>query len=225
LVTVLGLDCAGSSCSVAVLVDQDIVSSRRAAMERGQAEALLPMIETVLAEARLDVAALGLLAVTVGPGSFTGVRIGLATARGLALAHGLPLIGVTSFAVVAHAVLSEVQERPFIVALESKRAELFLQRFDHDGPSEPALVPASGWSSFALPGPFVVAGDAAERFAAGVARKDLHIAPCDAHANAVAAARLGAARWKSGARPPPPVPLYLRPPDVTFAPARGKPAT
>jgi tRNA threonylcarbamoyladenosine biosynthesis protein TsaB len=221
---VLGLDCAGNACSVAVLIDRDIASCRHAAMERGQSEALLPMIEAVLAEARLDVGALDLIAVTVGPGSFTGVRTGLATARGLALARGLPSIGVTCFEVVVHAVSSAARELPLIVALESKRAELFLQRFNQDAPSEPALVPASAWPSFAPSGPFVVAGDAAQRFAAGVGREDLRIAPYDVHANAVAAARLGATRWEKGTRSTPPSPLYLRAPDVTVAPAQGKPA-
>lgn len=192
-------------------------------MERGQAEALLPMIEAVLAGARLNVEALDLIAVTVGPGSFTGVRTGLATARGLALARGLPLIGVTCFEVVAHSVSNEALELPLIVALESKRSELFLQRFDRDGRGEPALVPASAWASFAPSAPFVVAGDGAERFAAGVTRTDLRIAQRYAHTNAVAATRLGAALWKNGARPPPPAPLYLRMPDVTLAPTRGKP--
>jgi tRNA threonylcarbamoyladenosine biosynthesis protein TsaB len=224
LVTVLGLDCASSSCSVAALIDRDIASSRQVAMERGQAEALLPMIDAVLAEARLDVSALDLIAVTVGPGSFTGVRTGLATARGLALASGRPLIGVTCFEVAAHAVSRDAAGLPLLVALESKRAELFLQRFDRDGPGEPALVPASAWSSFAPTGPFVVAGDGAQRFAAGLERKDLRIAEPPAHANAITAAHLGAERWKNGTRLPPPAPLYLRAPDVTVAPTRGKPA-
>ncbi len=94
---VLAFDCSGASCSAAVLIDDRPAAQRFAPMERGHAETLLPMIETVLREAALTPAALDLLAVTVGPGSFTGLRIGLAAARGLALARKLPAIGVTSF--------------------------------------------------------------------------------------------------------------------------------
>lgn len=220
---VLGFDCAGGSCSAALLVGSEIVSSRHAAMERGQAEALLPMIEAVLAETRLEIGALDLIAVTVGPGSFTGVRTGLATARGLSLASGTPLIGVTCFAVVADAVARATCDEPLLVALESKRAELFLQRFERQGSSEPALVPENAWSSVAPTGPFLLAGDGAERFAAAVPREDLRIVPCDAPMLAAAVARLGADQWELGERSPP-VPLYLRAPDVTVAPSRGRQA-
>ncbi len=219
---VLGLDCAGNSCSAAVLIDSETVSTRQAAMERGQAEALLPMIALALAEARLDVGALDLIAVTVGPGSFTGVRTGLAAARGLALASGRPLVGVTCFAAVADAVASEIGNQPLVVALESRRAELFLQRFDAGVPGEPGLIVASAWPSLAPAGPFLVAGDAAQRFAAGFARNDMRIAERYAYSMAVAAARLGEAQWQHGARPLA-APLYLRPPDVTV-PAPHRPS-
>lgn len=215
---VLGIDCAGISCSAAVVVDREVVTDRCAVMERDHAAALLPMIEAVLAEACLDVAALDLVAVTVGPGSFTGLRTGLATARGLALARGLPLIGASCFEAVADAVAAAAGGAPLVVALESKRAELFLQCFEHDGPGEPALVPPSAWPSFAPSGSFVLAGDGAQRFAARLARTDCTIARRLAHSNAAAVARLGSTRWEPGAFPPRPTPLYLRAPDVTFPP-------
>ncbi len=95
----------------------------------------MPMIASVLAEAELSVDALDLIAVTIGPGGFTGLRIGLAAARGLALATGVPLLGITSFAAVA----ASVDARPsapgcsLVVALDSKRSELYLQGFAADG--------------------------------------------------------------------------------------------
>jgi len=187
-------------------------------MERGQAEALVPMIDAVMTEARLELGALDFIAVTVGPGSFTGIRTGLATARGLALASGLPLIGITSYAAIADAVAENRQTLPLVVALESKRAELFLQRFDQAGASQPALIAPSRWESFAPAGEFAVAGDGAERFARGLARRDFRLVQAYAHSSAVAAARLGAPLWESGALPPPPAPLYLRAPDVTLRP-------
>jgi tRNA threonylcarbamoyladenosine biosynthesis protein TsaB len=143
MVTVLGFDCAGRGCSAAVLRDGEVGARRAEVMERGQAEALLPMISAVLEEAGVAATVLDLIAVTTGPGAFTGLRIGLAAARGLALASGVPVLGVTSFAAVATGVRSEdFAGRPLVVALDSKRAELFLQVFAAPGApqGEGALV-------------------------------------------------------------------------------------
>jgi tRNA threonylcarbamoyladenosine biosynthesis protein TsaB len=159
-----------------------------------------------------------LLAVTVGPGAFTGVRIGLAAARGLALATGLPLIGVTSFEAVAAAVPpSRRAGRSLVVALDSKRAEIFVQVF---APTGPALAPGvlvlpEAVSSIVPAGPILIAGDAAARLLP-------HLGPS---ATAVAGvelpdpadiARVALARWQPGERPNPPRPLYLRAPDTTL---------
>lgn len=221
---VLGIDCAGGSCSAALVVDRQVRADRCAVMERGQAEALMPLIDAVLAAAHLDITALDLVAVTVGPGSFTGLRIGLATARGLALARALPLIGATCFAAVADAVATETRGAPVLVALESKREELFLQCFERAGPGEPALVPPSAWPSFAPSGPFVLAGDGAPRIAAQLARGDCFVAQHYDHSNAAAVAQIGAGRWEPGTQPPRPRPLYLRAPDVSFPPPPLVPA-
>lgn len=216
---VLGFDCAGGACSAAIVVEGRTIAVQSEIMERGQAEALLPMIEHVLGDAGLDLAMLDLLAVTTGPGSFTGLRTGLAAARGLALASGLPLIGVTSFETVAQAVAGERRGLPLIVALESRREELFLQRFDDLGGGTAALVPPDAWRSFVPAGAFIAAGDGARRLTADIERSDAEIlaaAPVDA----VHVARLGARRWQRGTCPPPPAPFYLRAPDTTTPAAR-----
>jgi tRNA threonylcarbamoyladenosine biosynthesis protein TsaB len=101
---ILAMDTATSSCSVALWCDETIVAARREVMSRGQAEALVPMIGDVLAEAKVTASDLDLLAVTVGPGAFTGLRIGLATARGMGLAAHVPCLGLTTTEVIAHAV-------------------------------------------------------------------------------------------------------------------------
>ena len=218
MVSVLGFDCAGHACSAAVLSDGELVARRFERMERGHAEALVPMIAEVLDEAGLAADALDLIAVTTGPGAFTGLRIGLAAARGLALASGVALIGVTSFAAVAAAVPEAARDgRRLIVALDSKRREFYLQAFASDaGEGEGALVAPEQAAAWLPPGALLLAGDAAPALAR-------HLGPgCDAVlaegpglADAAEVARLGAARWRPGLRPPTPRPLYLREPDTT----------
>jgi tRNA threonylcarbamoyladenosine biosynthesis protein TsaB len=209
---VLAFDCSGASCSAAVLIDDRPAAQRFTPMERGHAEILLPMIETVLREAALTPAALDLLAVTVGPGSFTGLRIGLAAAHGLVLARKLPAIGVTSFDAVK---VDDPAEEPLFIALESKRAELFLQRRARTDPRLPALVPPEEWAAILPPGPCFLAGDGAPRLAAALGRSDVVILPGHGRPDPVALARFGAARWRAGDRTPL-TPLYLRAPDTTM---------
>ena len=217
---VLAFDCSGASCSAAVVIDDRPAAQRFAAMERGHAETLLPMIETVLREAALAPATLDLLAVTIGPGSFTGLRIGLAAARGLALARKLPAIGVPSFDTI---IAEDVSDRPLFIVLESKRAELFLQRRDQPDARLPALVPPEEWATILPPGPCALAGDGAARMAAALGRTDVAVLPGHGRPDPVALARLGAARWQAGDRTPL-APLYLRAPDTT-APRRTAPVT
>ena len=211
---VLAFDCSGASCSAAVMIDDRPAAQRFLLMERGHAETLLPMIETVLREAALTPAALDLLVVTIGPGSFTGLRIGLAAARGLALARRLPAIGVTSFDAVR---TDDAAAPPLFIALESKRAELFLQRRDRAQPPLPALVPPEEWAATLPPGPCSLAGDGAARLAAALGRDDVVLLPGHGRPDPVALARLGAARWQAGDRTPL-APLYLRAPDTTTPP-------
>ena len=103
-------------------------------MMHGQAEALFPMVDDVVREAGLTPSALDVVAVTTGPGSFTGIRVGIAAARGIALAVDLPLIGVTSFEAVTKTLSSDARTgRCLLVALESRRADLYVQFFDRAG--------------------------------------------------------------------------------------------
>ena len=218
MVSVLGIDSAGNACSAAVLSGGRVLSRRFAAMARGQAEALMPMIAAALAEAGRAADALDLIAVTVGPGAFTGLRIGLAAARGLALASGVRALGITSFAAVAAQVPLEARHgRSLVVALESKRSELYLQAFAADGAAlgEGALVAPEQWPGFVPAGPLLLAGDAAPRLAAALADRNPALAPGAGLADAADVARLAAAAWRPGLRPLPPRPLYLRAPDTT----------
>lgn len=126
--TVLAFDCAISGLAVAVVRDGAALAQRREE-GRGQAASLLPAIARVLAEAGVDRRALSLIAVTIGPGSFTGVRIGLATARGLALALDVPLAGLTTTAALLAAAPSD--GRRAVAAIDTRLGDWFCAT---DGP-------------------------------------------------------------------------------------------
>lgn len=221
---ILAMDTATSACSVALWQDGDIVARRSETMPRGQSEALLPMAAETLNGAGWGMAGLDLLAATVGPGAFTGIRIGLAAARGLALATGLPLVGITTTEAIAHGVDSG--DRPLLVALDSKRADIFFEVFASGGgslgiPRAAALGDLAGL--VAAQGPLAVIGDAAEPALTALREAGLQADAIDAPGvpGAAAVADIAAGRWRPGDdHPAPPSPLYLRPPDAT-APKDG----
>ncbi|MFO1060153.1 MAG: tRNA (adenosine(37)-N6)-threonylcarbamoyltransferase complex dimerization subunit type 1 TsaB [Dongiaceae bacterium] len=223
---ILALDCSGAACSAALWRDGAVAARRWQALERGHGAALLPMAEAVLAEAGLGFAGLALVAATVGPGAFTGLRIGLAAARGIALAAGLPFAGVTSFAAIAEAAatLARPGAAGLWVALDSKRGDLFVQRFRDGAPAGPPAILAPAALAAALPaGPAAIAGDAAGLLRPVLAGRPglalIELPAPDAAAVAVLAARLAAAAPAAlvpgGVLGLPPTPLYLRPAEVT----------
>ena len=189
----------------------------------GQAELLLPLVDAAMREAGLSAASLDLVAVTVGPGGFTGIRVGLAAARGIALASGVGLFGVTVFEAVAAALGAEAGGQPLLVALDSRREDLYLQLFD--GAGRPLAPPASLLPEALgrLPGleeATVVAGDAAERAAAALpGGRGARVLADAAEAPAYGAAILANRAWAAGVRGNSAQPFYLRPPDVTLPPA------
>jgi tRNA threonylcarbamoyladenosine biosynthesis protein TsaB len=197
-------------------------------MERGQAEVLLPMVDAAIRDTALRVAELDLVAVTVGPGSFTGIRVGLAAAQGIVLAAGLPLLGVTGFEAVA-AANDSGDTSLLLIALESRRAELFVQVFDRARPlTAPAAVPPASLAVWieAKCGrrPLRVAGDATARAAAALAEHRRLTIASTPNAVAVGVAREALRRWRRGERKGRTEPLYLRPPAVTRPAGRAEPS-
>lgn len=212
---VLAFDTSTAACSAAVWHDGRIMARRGAAMARGQSEALVPMVVEVMAEAGLAFADLSLIGVTVGPGAFTGVRIGLATARAMGLASGLPVAGLLTTEAIAHNVAAaERQGRTVLAVIDAKRADVFLQAFDE------RLAPL-GEVRGVLPeavaglfgGPLLLVGDGAGRVRPQLPEARLSAAAGVPDAAVVAAVL--AERWRQG-RALPPEPVYLRPPDVTL---------
>jgi tRNA threonylcarbamoyladenosine biosynthesis protein TsaB len=134
---ILSIDTTHGDCSVALLSDGEILAHITDKEEGKQAERLLSIVESVLAESKLGYSDLSAVAVNVGPGSFTGVRIGMAAAKGLNLVHKMPLIAVTSFESVAYQ--SKNFEKNILVVLDAKRGQVYCQMFAKKM-SEPALI-------------------------------------------------------------------------------------
>jgi len=128
--TVLAFDCAVSGLSVAVVRDGAALARHREE-GRGQAASLLPAIARVLHEAGVDRRALAMIAVTIGPGSFTGVRVGLAAARGLAMALDLPLAGIATTAALLAAAPSD--GRCAVAAIDTHLGDWFCALSADDG--------------------------------------------------------------------------------------------
>ena len=124
---ILAVDTALGACSAALLEDDRVISRRWAAMERGHAEALAPMVNEVMREANLAFQALDRLAVTVGPGTFTGQRVGLAFMRGLRVALSRPLLGVTSLAAMAEQARTEASASCAAAIHDARRGEVYVE--------------------------------------------------------------------------------------------------
>ncbi len=215
---ILAFDTAMSACSVCVSRGAEILARRFETMERGQAEALVPMISDVLDVAGLTPNDIGLVAATLGPGAFTGVRIGLATAHGLALARGIPVLGLTTLEAVAAA---NRTAGPLLVVLETKRSDFYVQLFGADGglADGPCAMEAVAIQAALPEGETPVAGDGADRLMAAMGPNVARLRRLRGAdvADAAVLVQLAAERLSSGADParfPAPRPLYLRAPDV-----------
>lgn len=217
LVLILALDAALAGCSAAVLADGAVCARRAMATDRGHAAALPPMVEAVLAEARVRATDLAAVAAVVGPGGFTGLRAALALAEGLALGAGVPLIGVTTGEALAAAVPASVRARRVVwTVIDNRRGEFVLERF-----APGAAVPEGNpvvHAEAALPREtraVAVAGDAAPLVAARLAARGVDALLCDSRLpDAVAAARVAALRLAGAIPPRAARPLYAEPPSV-----------
>ncbi|TRL42160.1 tRNA (adenosine(37)-N6)-threonylcarbamoyltransferase complex dimerization subunit type 1 TsaB [Rhizobium straminoryzae] len=206
---ILAIDTAGVDCSAAVLdASTDVLlASVTERIGKGHAERLMAMIEEVLATAGLSLHDLDRVAVTIGPGSFTGIRVGVAAARGLALALGIPSVGVTTLEALAQSHLAAHPGEPVIAAMDAKRDEIYAQAFDGQGEplGEPAILTLEGLSELAARHGAAVIGTAA------VLVSGLPASGEPDRFDIAMVARIGA---KAKAEMSRPKPLYLRGPDA-----------
>jgi len=224
----LAVDCATNACSAALWLDGKGGPRRFQLMRRGHAETLMPMVGVIMNEAGLSFSDLDAIAATIGPGAFTGIRIGLAAARGFSLAANVPLIGITTLEAVAAA--HDPGDANLLVCLDSKRDDVYVQLFGADGAplSPPASVLPESAGLLIPDGPeLVLAGDATECVARALSdrRPPPRRASGQELPDAAVVARLAAHRLAVRAPQhgdPPPSALYLRPPDAVPAAQRER---
>jgi tRNA threonylcarbamoyladenosine biosynthesis protein TsaB len=134
---ILAIDTALDACAACVLDTgtSKVIAMESQAMKRGHAEALMPLLARVMKETGIPFAALDRIAVTSGPGSFTGLRVGLSAARGIALAAGKPVVGLTTLSAYAAPIVSEGAEQPVISAIDARHDHVYLQVVSGNGSS------------------------------------------------------------------------------------------
>jgi tRNA threonylcarbamoyladenosine biosynthesis protein TsaB len=212
---VLGIDTALEACSVGLATgDPSAAILRSETIGRGHAERLFGMIQEVMAEAGLGFDAIDRFAVTIGPGSFTGIRVGIAAVRGFALVSGAPAVGFSTLAVHAESARAQAGDRPVLAALPAKGGELFAQLFGPGGEelSEPALGAPEAFAAIAQDAGAMLAGAGAPAIAEVAC--ELTVVH-DRSAPDIGA--LLALSVRGQGRVTPPRPLYIKPPDAVPA--------
>jgi tRNA threonylcarbamoyl adenosine modification protein YeaZ len=214
---VLAIDTALDACAAGVLDTNAgrLIAQETLPMRRGHAETLMPLIARVIESAGIAVAALDRIVATTGPGSFTGLRVGLSAARGIALAADKPVVGVTTLAAFAAPVIGENRKSPVISAIDARHDQVYFQTTSGDGATlvHPRVAPieeALAASRFGAPH---LVGNAAKLLAD---RWPTHLAP-PVVVDPQPAPDIAWVGWLGAAVSPnaaPPRPYYLRAPDA-----------
>lgn len=209
---ILGFDTSGPYVTAALFDGDAVLASLHEDMAKGQAERLMDALSDLLDEAGVQMADLTALGVGVGPGNFTGIRISVAAARGLALSLGVPAIGVSLLEALA-----EGTAAPVLALLDARRDSVYAQIIGTQ--DEPRLLPLTDVADVYRDhtGPVIGHGAAQIAAALGGPSRDAAFAP--AFAPAVAIARIAARRASTPA--PRPTPLYVRSPDAAPSKERG----
>ncbi len=212
---IFAIDTALEACSAAILDTErgEVIARESIAMARGHAEALMPLIARVLEASGADFASIDRIAVTTGPGSFTGLRVGIAAARGLALAAGKPVVGLSTLSAFAAPFLAADASLPVVVAIDARHDHVYLQVWAAGGEVlvTPCVVPIAEAVRLSAVGAPRLTGNAANI----LANAWQGLAPPTVEPRAAPdidwVARAGAAIAEEAS---PPKPLYLCPPDA-----------
>jgi tRNA threonylcarbamoyl adenosine modification protein YeaZ len=213
----LAIDTALAACSAAVLDTRQVAvdASESIAMTRGHAEALMPLIARVMDRAGVEFAELDRVAVTIGPGSFTGLRVGISAARGIALAAGKPAIGLSTLAGFAAPHIAGNDSCSVVAAIDARHGQVYLQVFGPGGRTTvaPRIATLKEAVRAALTTPVCIVGSGAELVAAEWPKSEPPpmLVEQSAAPDIGWIARLGAAALEGQG---PPKPLYLRAPDA-----------
>ena len=229
---VLAIDTAMASCSAALSENGIVLAAQTEVMQRGHSEALMPMISGLIEQTALTMNALDLIAVTRGPGAFTGLRIGLSAARGLAVALDIPCLGMITTQVIGENTPEINGMCSLLVALDTKRGDYYLQGFkpNEQGSTLPiALAPdgITGWltEQGLLSEKIIVVGDVTPAVIERLGQNGIEAVASSGSSTPDAGymAVLAETLWAESTQDfPPPAPLYLRPPDATLPKNGGR---
>lgn len=214
---VLAIDTALGACSACILESgsPEPVSRETLLMERGHAEALMPLVERVVSATEGGFSSIDRVAVTIGPGSFTGLRVGISAARAIALAAGVPVVGVTTLSALLAPLVAAGDRRLLAAAIDARHGAVFFQAVAPGGRSvvAPSHISVRDAVRFLGSGPVALTGSAAALVATEAAQAGVLVSLSEAeYAPDVSwVARLGLAADPGSALPKP---LYLRAPDA-----------
>jgi tRNA threonylcarbamoyl adenosine modification protein YeaZ len=214
---VLAIDTALAACAAAVIDTHRaaVIASETLPMMRGHAEAVMPLIARVMDAAQMEFSHLDRIAVTTGPGSFTGLRVGISAARGIALAAGKPAVGLSTLAGFAAPHIAEDDKSAVVAVIDARHGHLYLQVFGPGGRTivAPRVAPLREAVRAAMTGPARIVGSAAELLLSNWPKTEpppVLVEQLDSP-DIGWVARLGAAAADGHG---PPKPLYLRAPDA-----------
>jgi tRNA threonylcarbamoyladenosine biosynthesis protein TsaB len=217
---VLAIDTALAACSAAVLdtaqgtLNGGILASESLPMVRGHAEALMPLVARVVKVSGLAFADFDRVVVTTGPGSFTGLRVGISAARGLGVATGIPVVGVSTLSAYSAPYLGADDNAPVVAAIDARHSHVYLQVFAPGGRTlvAPRLAPLSEAVRAASGIASCIVGSAAQAVADGVPQSTAPVIVDARDAPDIAwIAQIGAVSPEPDS---PPRPEYLRAPDA-----------
>ncbi|MFN4309766.1 MAG: tRNA (adenosine(37)-N6)-threonylcarbamoyltransferase complex dimerization subunit type 1 TsaB [Ferrovibrio sp.] len=216
-VKLLAIDTALDACSAAILDGDKVLARVISPGGKGNAERLLPVLEQARSLAGLELRQLDAIAATIGPGSFTGIRTALATARALGLALNRPVHGVTTTEALAFAAAQP--GKGIVAVIDARRGEVYLQGFAAADAglgkalAEPQILPVAAAAAALPAGATLLVGSGAALLLQAAGRGDLGLAPAEPNPDPVIVARLAMAQPRPQQSP---APLYIRPPDAAL---------